>query len=276
LPTTWSADVAPRAIWTGAISFGLVNIPVKLVPATSRKNVSFRELRAGDGSRVRRRRVAESDGEEVTNDQIVKGFELGDGRYVVLQPEELEALDPVKSRAIEIEDFIELRDIDPVRFDASYYLVPGPTAVKPYELLRRAMEETGKAGIARFVLRNREHLVVLRPLGDVLAVSTLLYHDEVIDPSGFDELPAGMELGERELTMATSLIGSMTVDWDPTRYTDEHRQQVLELIEAKAAGEEIVAAPAEDVRTGDVVDLVAALEASLEAAGRAGDSAASA
>jgi DNA end-binding protein Ku len=268
--------VAPRAIWTGAISFGLVNIPVKLVTATSRKNVSFRELREGDGSRVRRRRVAEADGSEVSNDEIVKGFELGDGRYVVVQPEELEALDPVKSRAIEIEDFIELREIDPVRFDASYYLVPGPTAAKPYELLRQAMERTGKAGIARFVLRNREHLVVLRPLGEVLAVSTLLYHDEVIDPSEFEDLPAGMELGDRELTMATSLIESMTVEWDSARYTDEHRRAVLELIEAKAAGEQIVAAPVEEERTGDVVDLVAALEASLEAAGRSSDSAESA
>jgi DNA end-binding protein Ku len=256
----------PRAMWSGAISFGLVNIPVKLVTATDRKTVRFREIRRADNSRIRHKKVAASDGEEVTPDEVVKGYEVAPDRYVVLDPEELKALDPKRSRTIEIEDFVDLADIDPLQFESSYYLVPGETASKSYELLRRAMTETGKAGIARFTLRTKQYLAVLRPVGPALAVSTLLYHDEVLSPADLGSLPEDVELSDRELAMATSLVESMSVEWDPTVYEDDHRKQVLELIGRKAEGEEISVVPEGEREAGDVVDLVAALEASLAAA----------
>jgi DNA end-binding protein Ku len=258
--------VVPRAMWSGAISFGLVNIPVKLVTAVDRKTVRFREIRRSDSSRIRHRKVAEADGEEVRSDELVKGYEIAPDRYVVLDPEELRALDPKRSRTIEIEDFVDLADIDPLQFESSYYLVPGETAGKSYELLRRAMAETGKAGIARFTLRTKQYLAVLRPVGPALAVSTLLYHDEVLAPSDLGNLPEDVELSDRELTMATSLIESMATEWDPSAYEDDHRKQVLALIERKAEGEEITVVPEAEREAGDVVDLVAALEASLAAA----------
>jgi DNA end-binding protein Ku len=256
----------PRAMWSGSISFGLVNVPVKLVTAVDRKNVRFREIRRSDNARVRHKKVAGPDDEEVRPDELVKGYELAPDRYVVLDPAELKALDPKRSRTIEIEDFVDLADIDPLQFDSSYYLVPTETAGKPYELLRRAMAETGKAGIARFTLRTKQYLAVLWPHGPALAVSTLLYDDEVLAPEDLGGLPEDVELTDRELAMATSLIESMSVPWDPTAYEDDHRRQVLDLIERKAQGEEIVAVPETEREAGDVVDLVAALEASLAAA----------
>lgn len=257
----------PRAIWSGAISFGLVNIPVKLVTAVDRKNVRFRELRRSDTSRVRYRKVAASDGEEVSGDEMVKGYEIAPDRYVVLEPDELKALAPESSRSIEIEDFVELADIEPINFDSSYYLVPADTAAKPYQLLHTAMTESGRAAVARFVMRTKEHLAVIRPIGPALAVTTLVYHDEIVDADSLDGLPGDdVEPSERELKMAASLIESMTVAWEPERYTDTHRERVLELIEAKAAGEDIATVPDDERESGEVVDLVAALEASLAAA----------
>lgn len=267
----------PRPIWSGAISFGLVNIPVKLVSAVDRKNVRFRDLRRGDASRVRYRKVAAADGEEVASDQMVKGFEIAPDRYVVLEPDELKALAPESSRAIEIEDFVELAEIEPIHYDSSYYLVPGETASKPYALLHTAMRESGKAAVARFVLRTKQHLAVIRPVGDALAVSTLVYHDEVVPTEALDGLPGDdVQPSDRELAMANQLIESMTVGWEPERYTDTHREQVLGLIERKAAGEDVTAAPEGEREAGDVVDLVAALEASLAAAREGGSDAESA
>lgn len=266
-----------RAIWSGAISFGLVNIPVKLVTAVDRRNVRFRELRREDASRVRYRKVAAADGEEVTSDQMVKGYEIAPDRYVVLEPDELKALAPESSRAIEIEDFVELAEIEPLYYDSSYYLVPADTAAKPYALLHTAMRESGKAAVARFVLRTKQHLAIIRPVGDALAVSTVVYHDEVIPSEQLDGLPGeDVQPTDRELAMANQLIESMTVDWEPERYRDTHRDQILELIERKAAGEDITAAPELEREAGDVVDLVAALEASLAASRDGGSSAESA
>jgi DNA end-binding protein Ku len=256
-----------RAIWSGAISFGLVNIPVKLLTAVDRKNVRFRELRRSDTSRIRYRKTAASDGEEVGNDELVKGYEIAPDRYVVLEPDELKALAPDSSRSIEIEDFVELAEIEPINFDSSYYLVPGDTAAKPYKLLHTAMTESGRAAVARFVMRTKEHLAVIRPIGDALAVTTLVYHDEIVPVEQLDGLPGDdVEPSERELKMASSLIDSMTVDWDPSSYSDAHREQVLELIERKAAGEDVATVPDDERESGEVVDLVAALEASLAAA----------
>lgn len=262
----------PRAIWSGAISFGLVNIPIKLVTAVDRKNVSFREIRRGDHSRIRHRKVASADGEEVERDEIVKGYEIAPDRYVVLDPEELKALNATATRTIDIEDFVDISDIDPIYYDASYYLVPGETASKPYRLLHQAMAESGKAGIARFVLRTKQYLAVIRPLGDALAVSTLVYADEVVPVERLDGVPGDeVEVNERELAMARQLVESLSADWDPERYHDDHRQQVLALIEQKAEGQEVVVVPEAEREAGDVVDLMAALEASLQAASQQRD-----
>lgn len=257
----------PRAIWSGAISFGLVNIPIKLVTAVEDKSVGFRQIRRGDNSRIRHRRVAQADGEEVTQEDIVKGYEVAPDRYVVIDPAELKALDPKATRTIDIEDFVELAEIDPIYFDSSYYLVPQDTAAKPYRLLHEAMRSSGKAAIARFVLRSKQYLAVLRPLGDAIAVSTMVYHDEVVPTARLDGLPGeDVELNERELAMAQQLVESMTTAWEPEKYTDTYRQKVLELIEQKAQGEDVVAVPDAEKEAGDVVDLMAALEQSLQAA----------
>ena len=257
----------PRSIWTGAISFGLVNIPIRLVTAVEDRSVSFRQIRRGDNSRIRHRRVAQADGEEVAQEDIVKGYEVAPDRYVVIDPTELKALDPKSSRTIDIEDFVELSEIDPIYFDSSYYLVPQETAAKPYRLLHEAMRSSGKAAIARFVLRSKQYLAVLRPLGDAIAVSTMVYHDEVVPTSRLDGLPGEeVELSERELAMAEQLVASMTADWEPEKYEDTYRHKVLELIEQKAEGQEIVSVPDAEKESGDVVDLMAALEQSLQAA----------
>lgn len=259
-------DGVPRSIWTGAISFGLVNIPIKLVTAVDRKNVRFREIRKGDNSRIRHKKVGADDGEEVDNDDIVKGYEIAPDRYVVIEPDELKDLDPKASRTIDIIDFVELADIDPIYFDSSYYLVPQQTAAKPYKLLHEAMNRSGKAAIARFVLRTKQYLAIIRPRGDALAVSTLVYHDEVVPVARLDLPELDDDLDDREIKMAEQLVESMTTDWEPDKYEDTYRQKVLDLIEAKAEGQEIVTVPDSQKEAGDVVDLMAALEASLKAA----------
>jgi DNA end-binding protein Ku len=182
----------PRAIWTGAISFGLVTIPVKLYTAVQSKTVRFNQLDADDGSRVQMKRVNAQTGEEVPYERIVKGYELSPDRYVVIDPDELEALDPKKTKTIDIEGFVDIEDIDPIYFDHPYYLVPGPGGAKPYRLLVDAMKETGKAAIAKVVIRSKEQLVVLRPIGEVLGMTTMNFHDEVVDASGLDEVPAAL------------------------------------------------------------------------------------
>lgn len=260
----------PRSIWSGAISFGLVNIPIKLVSAVQSKNVSFRQIRRSDNSRIRHKRVAQADGEEVGNDEIVKGYEISPDQYVVIEPDELDGLDPKATKTIDIEDFVDLADIDPIYFDSSYFLMPGDTAAKPYKLLHEAMAKSGKAAIARFVMRTKQYHVVIRPLGDALAVSTLVYADEVVPVSKLDNLPdEDVEFTERELAMAEQLIESMTAAWEPERYRDTYRDKVLELIEQKAEGQEIVSVPAAEREAGEVVDLMAALEQSLKAAKKA-------
>jgi DNA end-binding protein Ku len=256
----------PRSIWSGAISFGLVNVPVKLFTATSPKTVRFHQLNEKTGVRIQQKRVDPSTGEEVPFDQIVKGFELTRDRYVVVKPEELESLAPEKTRTIDIEDFVELSDIDPIYFDHAYYLVPDKGAAKAYGLLLEAMNESGKVAVARVVLRSKEQLVAIRPAGDVLVMETMMFHDEVVSPDVLDELPAAEErnVSDRELKMARQLVDSLTSEFDPSRYRDEYREKVLDLIERKAAGEEIAIQP-EAPAPAKVPDLMAALEASLAA-----------
>lgn len=255
----------PRAIWSGAISFGLVNIPVKLYSAVSRKTVRFHQIDAESGVRVRQKRVG-GDGEEVAYEQIVKGYEIGPDRYVTISPEELESLEPQKTRTIDIEDFVDLEDIDPMFYDHPYYLAPDTGAAKAYRLLVDAMDSSGKVAIARVVLRSKEHLVAIRPRSGVLAMETMLFADEVVPPDALDELSGDAEVqtSERELAMAQQLIESLTSDFEPEKYRDEYRERVLDLIERKAQGETVVIeAPAE--APAKVPDLMAALEASISA-----------
>ena len=247
-------------IWTGSISFGLVTVPVRLVPATKSRDVSFHQLQEGTGSRIRYRRVSETTGEEVSNDQIVKGYDLGGGQYVVMEPDELAALAPKASKQIEIEDFVDLDQIDPLYFDTPYYVVPDKNAAKPYQLLVRAMEELRKVAIGRVVLRSKERLVAIRPLDGMLCIEMMRYADEVLPHAGLagDE----GEVSERELAMARQLVESLAADFEPDRYHDEYREQLLDLIDRKAAGEQIVAQP-QAQEPAKVLDLMAALEASL-------------
>jgi DNA end-binding protein Ku len=256
----------PRAIWSGAISFGLVNIPVKLYSAVSRKTVRFHQIDADSGSRVKQKRVSEGSGDEVPYENIVKGYEIGQDRYVTITPEELDSLQPEKTRTIDIEDFVQLDQIDPIYYDHPYYLVPDKGAEKAYRLLYDAMQDAGKVAIARVVIRSKENLVAIRPHDRVLTMETMLFADEVIPPDSLDDAPTGgKKTTKRELDMAKQLIESLTSDFEPEKYRDEYREQVLDMIERKAQGEEIVVeAPAE--KPEKVPDLMAALEASIASA----------
>jgi DNA end-binding protein Ku len=254
-----------RAIWSGAISFGLVNVPVKLFSAVSRKTVRFHQIDSKSGQRIRQQRV-NPEGEEVKYEDIVKGYEIGPDRYVMIEPEELEALEPQKTRSIDIEAFVDLDQIDPIFYDHPYYLAPDKGAEKAYKLLVDAMDDAKKVAIARVVIRSKENLVALRPVGDVLAMETMLFADEVIPPDSLDELTVdGGKTSERELEMAKQLIESLAADFEPEQYRDEYRDRVLDLIERKAAGETItIETPEEEPQK--VPDLMAALEASIAAA----------
>ena len=256
-----------RAIWSGSISFGLLNVPVKLYSAVSKKSVSFRELRESDSSRVRHRRVAEADGEEVSYDEIVKGYEISPEQYVVITKDELEELDPKKTRAIEIQDFVDLDEIDPIYFDHPYYLGPDKGAEKAYALLVKAMTDSRKVAIARFVLRNKENLAALRPMDGVMTMATMRFADEVVKP---EEIADSIESADekpkkRELEMAKALIDSLSGDFDAESYRDEYREQLLALIERKAKGEKAVVSSSEAPAPTKAPDLMAALEESLAA-----------
>jgi DNA end-binding protein Ku len=256
-----------RAIWTGSVSFGLLNVPVRLYSAVSRKSVSFRELRASDSSRVRHRRVAEADGEEVPYEEIVKGYEIAPEQYVVLTRDELEELDPQKTKAIEIQDFVDLDEIDPIYFDHPYYLGPDKGAEKAYALLVKAMADSNKVAIARFVLRNRENLAAIRPMGKVLTMATMRFADEVVSPDELEDVipQNGKKIEKREVEMAKQLIESLSGEFEPEKYRDEYREELLALIERKGRGEEVVEAVSEEPKPTKAPDLMAALEESLAA-----------
>ena len=257
-----------RAIWSGSISFGLLNVPVKLYSAVARRGISLREIRESDGARIRHRRVAEGTDEEVPYEKIVKAFEISKDRYVPLSKDEMASLDPKKSRAIEVKDFVDLAEIDPIYFDSPYYLGPAEGAGRAYSLLAEAMEGSGKVAIARFVFRNKEHLAAVRPADGVLTLTTMRFADEVVPPSELDDvLPAEKpEVAKREVQMAEQLIESLTRSFDPDAYRDEYREELLAMIERKAAGEEVVAAPEGDEREATKApDLMAALEESIAA-----------
>jgi DNA end-binding protein Ku len=256
----------PRAIWSGSISFGLVNIPVKLYSAVSRKNVQFNQIDARSNSRVKQKRVSAETGDEVPWEQIVKGYELPTGAYVVISDEELAALDPKSVRTIEIDEFVDLTDIDPIFYDSAYYLVPDRSP-KPYALLANAMQDENKVGIAHFVMRTKQYLAAIRPQDGRLLLSTMVYADEINDPESIPELEEldGIEFDKKELTMARQLIETLSSDFEPEKFHDAYREAVLDMIERKAEGEEVVA-PISEAQPEKVVDLMAALEASVQAA----------
>jgi DNA end-binding protein Ku len=262
-----------RSIWSGAISFGLVNVPIKLYSAVSKKTVRFHQLNGTTGNRIQQKRVDPETGDEVNYEDIVKGYELTRDRYVIITPDELETLDPEKTRSIDIEDFVDESEIDPIFYDHPYYLVPDKGAAKAYGLLLNAMADADKVAIARVVIRSKEQLVAIRPHrdGDLLVMETMVFADEVVGTEDIDDLPESKDLkvSERELKMARQLIESLTDTFDPSKYKDEYREKVLELIEAKADGQEIAVQP-ETPEPAKVPDLMAALEASL-AAVRSGD-----
>jgi DNA end-binding protein Ku len=255
-----------RAIWSGSISFGLLNVPVKLYSAVARRSIGLREIRESDGARIRHRRVAEGTDEEVPYEKIVKAFEISKDQYVPLAKEELEALAPEKTRAIEVQDFVDLEEIDPIYFDSPYYLGPADGAERAYSLLARAMADSGKIAVARFVFRNKEHLAAIRPSDGVLTLTTMRFADEVVPPSELDDVLPDKQpkVDKREIEMAGQLIDSLTRGFDPGIYRDEYREQLLALIERKAEGKDVLAAPetAEPEPT-KAPDLMAALEQSI-------------
>jgi DNA end-binding protein Ku len=256
-----------RAIWSGSISFGLLNVPVKLYSAVARRNIALREIRESDSARIKHRRVAEGTDEEVPYDEIIKAYEITPGQYVPLSKDEMASMAPEKTRAIEVLDFVDLDEIDPIYFDSPYYLGPADGAEKAYSLLAKAMEASGKVAIARFVFRNKEHLAAIRTSGGVLTLTTMRFADEVVPASELEEvLPdKAPKVAKKEQQMAEQLIESLSTSFDPAAYRDEYREQLLGLIERKAEGKEIVASEGEAPKATKAPDLMAALEESIAA-----------
>jgi DNA end-binding protein Ku len=259
-----------RAVWTGSLSFGLVNVPVALFTATEEKSIHFNQFQAGTSDRIRNKRVNERTGEEVPYQDIVKGYDLGGGEYVMLGADEISSVAPGRSKTIDVSSFVDLAEIDPVYFDRTYYLAPpakgaGKGAERAYGLLREAMLQANKVALATFVLREKQYLVAIRPRADVLVVETLLYADEVRNPlEEIDTLPVEEEGTAKELEMATMLIDSMSTDWDPEQFHDTYRERLEDLIEQKRSGA-VVAVEPQAPEGAPVVDLLQALEASLRA-----------
>jgi DNA end-binding protein Ku len=256
-------------MWMGTLNFGLVSMPVKLYSAVTNKSVHFNQLHGADNARIQQKRVCSADGEEVPFEEIVKGYELAPERYVVIEDAELAALAPEATRTIEIEDFVEIDEIDRIYFDQPYYIVPNRGGARSYKLLLQAMRDTGKVAIARVVLRSRERLVAVHPREDVLMMTTLSYADEINPASELRELGGEEEssaVGERELDVARRLVDSLAEPFDITRYRDTYREAVLDLIDRKASGEEIVVQPRPAVQELQSPDLMGALQASLERA----------
>jgi len=254
-----------RAIWKGAISFGLVTIPVKLYSATEEKDVTFHQVRRSDGSRIKYKRVAATDGEEVEYGDIAKGYELPTGETVVLTDDDFKDLPLTTSRAIDVLQFVPLSEVDPIYFAKSYYLEPDKQGAKPYVLLRKALEDSGRVAVVKVALRNRESLATLRVREGVFVLETMLWPDEVRKPD-FDFLDEDVEVREQELAMAASLIETLSGEFDPSQFTDSYREALQAVIDAKVEGREVVQPETQQPTAGTVVDLMAALRASVEAA----------
>jgi DNA end-binding protein Ku len=253
----------PRATWSGSISFGLVNVPVRLVPATVDKAIHFHQVDERTGARIRHKRVSEKTGRQVDNDRIANGYERESGKLVILSDEELAAADPVRSHTIDVEAFVALGEIDPLQFDRGYWITPDDQegAKRAYVLLRDAMENKERVAIGRFVLRTKEHLVALRPLQGALVLQTMRFADELVKAAKVPGLPVRTKPDKKELTVAEHLVDSLTTDWDPDSFKDRHRAKVRKLIERKAEGEQITVEEPEP--EAEVIDLMKALEESV-------------
>ena len=252
-----------RAIWSGSLSFGLVNVPVRVMAATVDRDIHFHQVDQKSGDRLRHRRVSERTGREVPSERVANGYEVSSGHWVVLSNEELGAAEPERSHTIDIEDFVKLDEIDPLQFERSYWLTPVDQegAKRSYALLRTAMERTGRVAVGRFVMRSREHLVAVRPLQGALALHTMLFGDQLVKASAVDGLPVRVKAGDREVAAAEQLIDSLAAKWDPSSYRDRHRDRVRKIIDRKKNGEEITVEEAPEPAA--VLDLMAALEQSV-------------
>jgi DNA end-binding protein Ku len=258
-----------RAIWSGSISFGLVNVPLKVYSAIKQRDIHFSQFDP-KGNKIRLKRISEKTGKEVEYEDIKKGYEVTSGKFVLVEPDELQEVRPRTTRTVDIEDFVALEDIDPIYYERTYYLVPdGEGASKAYSLLLQAMEKQQKVGIGKVVMRTKQYLAAIRPFEGALAMSTMLFADEVVSKSEIKGLPQKRSASDKEVKLAAQIIDSLTTDWKPERYKDTYREQVLELIQQKAKGQEIVVQE-EEAETAGVVDLMAALEASLQAARQEG------
>lgn len=255
-----------RALWSGALAFGLVNVPVGMYAATEDRTIHFRQFQRGTSSRIRYRRVNEKTGKEVDYDDIVKGYRAESGDYVLLEPQELDEIAPGRSRTVEITDFVAAAEIDPIYYQKTYYLAPSrDDAERAYRLLVDAMTQTDRIAIANFVMRSKQYLAAIRPQDGVLVLETVYFADEVRTPSEeLERLPVQTKPSKRDLKMAVSLIDSLTTEWDPSNYEDTYREKVLDLVQAKARGQDVVTPPEEEDQ-GEVVDLMDALRRSVEA-----------
>lgn len=254
----------PRPIWKGILSFGLVNVPVSMYNATKAKNISFNQLRKSDYSRIKYKKVGVDD-VEVRQDEIVKGYEISPDSYVIIDESDLNNIAPKASRIIEISDFVKLDDIDPRYYDGSYYLVPDQGADKAYALLLKGMSESNVVGIAKFVLRSKEYLAAIRPAENIITLSTMYHADEVVSATDLDyKLPQDIKLTDKEMKMAKTLIDTLITDFQPEKYENEYYKEVMSLIDKKAENQQIVSNAPEPQGGGNIVDLMAALEASLK------------
>jgi DNA end-binding protein Ku len=254
----------PKSIWNGTITFGLVAVPIKVYSATENKTVHFREVHAKDGSRIEHRRICSDDGKEVDYDDVVKGYEVGKGKWVELTDDEIAAAAGSQSKRVDVDHFVPAEEIDPDYYERTYYLGAGDKGKPAYALLFAALEKAGRAGVGRWVFHNRERTVVIRPLDDVLALHTMRFADELVDPGELELGRVRKKPTEREIEMASQLVEGLHAKFDPTDYEDTYRQDVLDVIERKAAGKNIE--PPEEVEPDRADDLLAALEASLASA----------
>jgi DNA end-binding protein Ku len=255
-----------RALWSGSISFGLVNIPVKMYPATQDKGIHFHQIDSKTKCRVHHKLFCPGRG-EISPSDITKGYEIAPDQYIIVDKKELEALEPEKGQAIEITEFVDLASIDPLYYDRPYYLLPDKAAAKAYRLLVTAMSKSAKVGIAKFVMRNKEYVAALRPIGDVMCIEIMRFADELVSTEQL-EAPTNVEVGDKELKMAQHLIESLTEDFQPEKYHDDYSEKVKELIDRKAQGKEIVTEPPATKAEGKVISLMAALEKSLKNASK--------
>jgi DNA end-binding protein Ku len=258
-----------RALWTGSISFGLVNIPVQVYTATKDKDIHFHQICKRDNSRVRQKLVCEADQKEVSRDELLKGYEVAPDQYVVFEKNEIDKLQPEKNQNIEVQDFVDESQIDPIYFDKPYYLLPKGGAVKSFKILLEAMRQSKRVAIGRFVMRGKEYLGALRPMDSVICLEIMRFPDEVVTTDQIETPPLGKTVvKDAELKMAKQLIDSLSSDFNPEQYQNEYRERVNSAIEAKARGQQVVTGPEVEIEPTKVGDLMSALKNSIAQAKR--------